>query len=67
MVDIAPSQRVAFVPGDFLRHPQHPEWGLGQVQSVTGARIIANFEHCGKLLVDGSSVTLHRVVLADGE
>lgn len=66
-MEIAPSQRVAFVPGDFLRHPQHPEWGLGQVQSVTGSRIIANFEHSGKLLLDGSAVVLSRVTLQDGE
>ncbi len=59
--------RSPLVPGDFLRHPLHPEWGLGQVQSVTGTRIIVNFENCGKLLIDGATITLARVLLKDGE
>jgi len=50
-----------------VRHPQQPEWGLGQVQSVTGTRVIVNFEHCGKLLVDGGVVALTRINLIDGE
>ena len=33
------------VPGAFVRHPQRPDWGIGQVQSVVGDRITVNFEH----------------------
>jgi hypothetical protein len=62
-----PTALITLVPGDFLRHPLHPEWGLGQVQSVTGSRITVNFEHCGKLLVDGAQVALTRVQLKDGD
>ncbi len=46
------------VPGSFVRHPEKPEWGLGQVQSVVGNRITVNFEEAGKLLIDGSVVEL---------
>ena len=46
------------VPGAFVRHPDRADWGLGQVQSVIGTRITVNFEHAGKLLINGSAVTL---------
>ena len=26
-------------PGAFVRHPGRPDWGLGQIQSVTGRRV----------------------------
>ncbi len=45
-------------PGNFVRHPDRPDWGLGQVQSVTGQRITINFEHAGKVVIDGSRVQL---------
>lgn len=45
-------------PGDFVRHPQRPDWGLGQIQSMIGSRITVNFENAGKLLIDGSVVEL---------
>lgn len=48
-------------PGAMVRHPQHPDWGLGQVQSRIGARVTVNFEHCGKVVIDGQRVTLERV------
>jgi hypothetical protein len=46
------------VPGAWVRHPQRPDWGRGQVQSVAGRRITVNFEHAGKLLIDGARVQL---------
>jgi FKBP-type peptidyl-prolyl cis-trans isomerase 2 len=45
-------------PGAFVRHPDRPDWGIGQVQSVTGNRVTVNFEHAGKLLIDGDVVDL---------
>ncbi|MCX7364404.1 MAG: DUF3553 domain-containing protein [Alphaproteobacteria bacterium] len=45
-------------PGDFVRHPQRPDWGLGQIQSMIGSRITVNFENAGKLLIDGTVVEL---------
>lgn len=48
-------------PGGWVRHPQRPDWGRGQIQSVAGARITVNFEHAGKLLIDGSKVQLEPI------
>jgi hypothetical protein len=45
-------------PGMLVRHPERPDWGLGQVQSVIGKRITVNFEHAGKVVIDGSRVSL---------
>ncbi len=58
------SQRL--VPGMLVRHPERPDWGVGQVQSVVGARITVNFENAGKLLIRGDVVGLV-VVEADDE
>lgn len=44
-----------------VRNPDHPEWGLGQVQSNIGGRITVNFEHEGKLALDAAQVTLDPV------
>ncbi|MGP1359081.1 DUF3553 domain-containing protein [Roseicyclus sp.] len=46
-------------PGMLVRHPERPDWGLGQVQSNVGGRITVNFENEGKVVLDGRRVTLH--------
>ncbi len=40
-------------PGMLVRHPERPDWGTGQVQSVIGTRITVNFEDAGKVVLDG--------------
>ncbi|RBO54396.1 DUF3553 domain-containing protein [Rhodovulum sp. BSW8] len=45
-------------PGMLVRHPGQPDWGLGQVQSVIGARITVNFTEAGKVVIDGTRVEL---------
>ncbi len=45
-------------PGVLVRHPARDDWGLGQVQSVTGRRVTVNFEHAGKQAIDTSVVRL---------
>ncbi|MEL6477550.1 MAG: DUF3553 domain-containing protein [Pseudomonadota bacterium] len=45
-------------PGAIVRNADQPDWGLGQVQSVSGERITVNFEHIGKVVVLGTAVTL---------
>jgi hypothetical protein len=47
-----------FLPGGFVRHPDQPDWGFGQIQSVIGDRITVNFEHAGKRLINGAIVNL---------
>ena len=49
------------LPGQFVRHPGRPDWGLGQVQSVIAGRATVNFEHVGKVLVNLLAVTLEPV------
>ena len=44
-----------------VRHPQQPDWGLGQVQSRIGDRITVNFEHQGKVVIDGRIIGLEPV------
>ena len=45
-------------PGMLVRHPQRPDWGIGQVQSAIGHRVTVNFEHAGKVLINADNVTL---------
>ncbi|MEP5151931.1 DUF3553 domain-containing protein [Planktotalea sp.] len=45
-------------PGMFVRHPNEPDWGLGQVQSVIMPRITVNFREVGKVVINGSQVAL---------
>ena len=45
-------------PGALVRHPGQPDWGLGQVQTVVGAKVTVNFEDAGKQVIDASRVQL---------
>jgi hypothetical protein len=45
-------------PGMFVRHPDQPDWGTGQVQSNIGGKITVNFEHRGKVVIDGKHIDL---------
>ena len=47
-------------PGDLVTNPRQPQWGKGQIQSVIGSRITVNFEHAGKLTIDGGEVELEQ-------
>jgi uncharacterized protein DUF3553 len=49
------------LPGSFVRHPERPEWGLGQVQSAVGNRVTVNFENAGKRLINSDAVALEAV------
>lgn len=47
-------------PGDFVRNPASPEWGIGRVQSVVGNRVTVNFSELGKVVIDLAHVELER-------
>jgi len=47
-------------PGMLVTHPGCPDWGVGQVQSSIGHRITVNFEHAGKVVIDGRHIVLLR-------
>ncbi|WP_158963487.1 DUF3553 domain-containing protein [Chachezhania sediminis] len=49
-------------PGMFVRHPDHPEWGTGQVQSNVGGKVTVNFRDTGKVVLDGTRIALLPVV-----
>ena len=47
-------------PGMFVRNPNAPEWGLGQVQSNIEGRITVNFSEVCKQVIDGRRISLER-------
>lgn len=49
---------LSLVPGALVRHPDRPDWGVGQVQSAIGSRITVNFEHAGKTLINSNVIRL---------
>ncbi|SNB76092.1 Protein of unknown function [Arboricoccus pini] len=57
-MSLSPLAPADLTPGAFVRHPERPEWGLGQVQSAVGSRVTVNFEHAGKLLLDVRHIRL---------
>ena len=47
-----------FSPGMLVRHPDHPDWGTGQVQSNVGGKVTVNFRDMGKIVIDSARVGL---------
>lgn len=47
-----------FEVGALVKHPDEPDWGLGQVQSIIGSRITVNFENAGKVVINADLVSL---------
>ncbi|MDR9428709.1 MAG: DUF3553 domain-containing protein [Salibaculum sp.] len=45
-------------PGMLVRHPDRPDWGVGQVQSNIGGRVTVTFPDEGKVVLDGRRVML---------
>ncbi|KPP87695.1 MAG: Protein of unknown function (DUF3553) [Rhodobacteraceae bacterium HLUCCO07] len=45
-------------PGMLVRHPERPEWGVGQVQSNIAGRITVSFPEVGKVVIEGAHVAL---------
>ena len=45
-------------PGMLVRHPDHPEWGTGQVQSNIAGKLTVNFRDAGKIVIDSARVAL---------
>ncbi|AEI93892.1 MULTISPECIES: DUF3553 domain-containing protein [Roseobacter] len=50
-----------FSPGMLVMHPEHPEWGTGQVQSNIGGKLTVNFRDEGKIVIDSARVSLRAV------
>ncbi|MEL7164076.1 MAG: DUF3553 domain-containing protein [Pseudomonadota bacterium] len=45
-------------PGMLVRHPDHDDWGVGQVQSNVAAKVTVNFPETGKVVIDGARIAL---------
>ena len=45
-------------PGMLVRHPDQPDWGVGQVQSNIAGRVTVNWPDMGKVVVDGNRIGL---------
>ncbi|MEN8841461.1 MAG: DUF3553 domain-containing protein [Octadecabacter sp.] len=41
-----------------VKHPDQPDWGLGQVQSAIGGKVTVNFQEAGKVVIDEVRVGL---------
>lgn len=52
-------------PGMLVRHPNEPDWGMGQVQSAIDDRITVNFREMGKVVINGSQIALLPVYNAE--
>jgi hypothetical protein len=50
--------RSGIEPGQWVRHPNRADWGLGQVQSAIGDRVTVNFENAGKVLINTRVIAL---------
>lgn len=48
-------------PGVLVRHPDRPEWGVGQVQSNVQGRVTVNFRNAGKVVIDSARIDLQVV------
>ena len=48
-------------PGIYVRHPTEKEWGVGQVQSSIKGKATVNFEENGKVVIDGTRISLEIV------
>ena len=48
-------------PGMYVRHPKENDWGVGQVQSAIKGKITVNFEEAGKVVIDGTRISLEIV------
>jgi hypothetical protein len=50
-----------YEPGMIVKHPNEPDWGLGQVQSSVGGVVTVNFQEQGKVVIHEGNVTLQVV------
>ena len=50
-----------YEPGDRVKNPKAPDWGIGQVQSIIKNGVTVNFENAGKKTVDGSVIELEKI------
>ena len=50
-----------YEPGDRVKNPKAPDWGIGQVQSIIGTKVTVNFENYGKRVINVENINLEKV------
>ena len=50
-----------YEPGDYVINPGHKDWGIGQVQSIIGNKVTANFENTGKKVININEIILKKI------
>ena len=50
-----------YEPGDRVRNPKAPEWGIGQVQSIINGKVTVNFENAGKKVINSKNIELKKI------
>lgn len=45
-------------PGMLVRHPDIPDWGVGQVQSNICGKLTVNFREAGKVVIDSARIAI---------
>ena len=53
--------QIDFEPGDFVKNLSNIDWGIGQVQSIIGNKVTANFENAGKQVMNIENVKLEKI------
>ena len=52
---------IDFEPGDYVKNPANEDWGIGQVQSITGNKVTVNFENYGKRVINVENINLKKI------
>lgn len=50
-----------FAPGEYVTLPARPEWGVGQIQSAIGERVVVMFEEAGKQTLNMNHARLEKI------
>ena len=50
-----------YEPGDRVKNPKAPEWGIGQVQSIIKEKVTVNFENVGKKVINTKNIELIKI------
>ena len=50
-----------YEPGDRVKNPKAPEWGIGQVQSIIKEKVTVNFENAGKKVINAKNIELEKL------
>ena len=52
---------LSYEPGDFMINPKNRNWGIGQIQSIIGNKVTANFENTGKKVINTNEIILKKI------